>query len=324
MRAPGCHAIACLSLLLACGEAAALCIGLKFVGVPSVATFAGDGGGYNVYDPRTHLQSVSFQVQAEATGATCEYFVALSAGQSGDFARRRLTQGASALGYNAYTNAGKTIFKAPPTAAQGEVIAGKFPVVIALTQTNHHSFFWTVDRQQIVPARRTHYSDANLSLDLYAGTLLGAPKLVASAPITFRALVESSVDLSLVKPGAPFDISDTTQRIDFGVLASGAQRAVDLVVRSNAGYAVSLQSLNRQAMVHAEAPAVRDTVAYQLVLSGGGVDLSSGAPVQVLSGTGTTPVAGIAFPIEFTVGEVSGREAAGTYSDIISVTVTAN
>jgi hypothetical protein len=77
-------------------------------------------------------------------------------------------------------------------------------------------------------------------------------------------------------------------------------------------------------MVHERSPAVADTVSYEVVLNGGAVDLSSGGPVQVLSGTGTTPATGRAFPIEFTVGNLSGTEAAGTYSDVINVTVTAN
>ncbi len=318
------YAMICACLLLPSCEVMALCVGPKFVGVPSIVTFVSTSGGYNVYDPGRFLQTVNFQVQAEATGVTCEYFVALSTGQSGDFNRRKLSQGANVLNYNAYTDAGNTIFKAPPTATQGEVISGSFPVAIALTQTNNHSFFWTIVPQQIVPAQQAYYADANLTLSLYTGTLLTSPQLVASAAITFRALVESNVDLSLVRSGAPFNINDTTQLIDFGELSSGEQRGFDLVVRSNNGYAVSMQSFNRQVMVHAEAPRVRDTVPYQVVLSGGGVDLSTGAPVQVISGTGTTPATGISFPIEFTVGNLSGTEAAGTYTDIVSVTVTAN
>jgi hypothetical protein len=108
------------------------------------------------------------------------------------------------------------------------------------------------------------------------------------------------------------------------VLSSGEQRGFDLIVRSNNGYVVTMQSENRQVMVHDGAPAVTDTVPYEVVLNGGAVDLSSGGPVQVLSGTGTTPATGISFPIDFTVGNLSGPEAAGTYSDVINVTVTAN
>ncbi len=317
-------AITCACLLAASSEAAALCLNLKFVGVPSIVTFAGASGGYNVYDPARYLQTVTFQVQAEATGVTCQYFVALSKGQSGDFNRRTLIQSAKVLTYNVFTDAGKTVLKAPPSAAQNEVIAGSFPVAVALTQTNHHKFFWTINPQQIVPVQGMHYVDANLSLDLYSGTLLTSPTRVASAAVTFRTLVDSSVDLSLVRSGAPFNINDTAQLIDFGVLSSGEQRGFDLIVRSNNGYVVTMQSLNRQVMVHERAPAVADTVSYQVVLNGGALDLSTGAPVQVLSGTGTTPATGTSFPIEVTVGNLSGSEAAGTYSDVIDVTVTAN
>jgi len=317
-------AITCACLLAASSEAAALCINLKFVGVPSIVTFAGASGGYNVYDPARYLQTINFQVQAEATGVTCQYFVALSTGQSGDFNRRKLIQGGNVLNYNAYTDAGKTVLKAPPSAAQNEVISGSFPVVVALTQINNHRFFWTIDPQQIVPVQGMHYVDANLSLGLFSGTLLTSPTRVASAAVTFRTLVDSSIDLSLVRSGAPFNINDTAQLIDFGLLSSGEQRGFDLIVRSNNGYAVTMQSENRQVMVHERTPAVADTVAYEVVLNGGAVDLSTGAPIQVLSGTGTTPATGISFPMEFTVGNLSGTEAAGTYSDVINVTVTAN
>ena len=317
-------AITCACVLATSSEAAALCVNLKFVGVPSIVTFAGASGAYNVHDPARHLQTVNFQVQAEATGLTCQYFVALSTGQSGAFNRRKLIQSKNVLTYNVFTDAGKTILKAPPSAAQNEVIPGSFPVVVALTQTNSHSFFWTIDPQQIVPVQGMHYVDANLSLDLYSGTLLTSPTRVASAAVTFRTLVDSSIDLSLVRSGAPFNINDTAQLIDFGVLSSGEQRGFDLIVRSNNGYAVTMQSENRQVMVHERAPAVSTTVAYEVTLNGGDVDLTSSGPVQVLSSTGTTPATGVAFPIEFTVGNLSGAEAAGTYSDVIEVTVTAN
>ena len=317
-------AITCACVLAASSEAAALCLNLKFVGVPSIVTFAGASGGYNVYDAARYLQTVTFQVQAEATGVTCQYFVALSTGQSGDFNHRKLIQSKNVLTYNAFTDAGKTVLKAPPSAAQNEVISGSFPVAIALTQTKSHSFFGAIDPQQIVPVQGLPYVDTNLSLDLFSGTLLTSPTRVASAPITFRTLVASSIDLSLVRSGAPFNINDTAQLIDFGVLSSGEQRSFDLIVRSNNGFAVTMQSENRQVMVHEKAPAVTTTVAYEVTLNGGDVDLSSSGPVQVLSSAGTTPATGIAFPIELTIGTLSGAEAAGTYTDVINVTVTAN
>ena len=311
------------SLLLPSCDASALCIGLGFSGVPSVVTFASGSGGYNVYDAGRHLLATSFQVQARAVGTTCEYFIALSTGQSGNFNQRKLSQAGNVLNYNVYTNATNTILKAPPTAAQSELISGSFSVAPSQIQTNSHSFYWTIDPQQIVPAQQAYYTDANLTLGLYQ-MLFNRPQLVASAAVTFRALVESSIDLSLVNAGGPFNVNGTTHLIDFGQLSSGEQRGFDLVIRTNNGYAVSMQSLNRQVMAHAQAPAIKDTVPYHVVLGGGGIDLSTGAPFQVISGAGTTPAAGVSFPIEVTVGVLSGTEAAGTYTDVITVTVTAN
>lgn len=306
-------------------EAQALCVNLAFGDVPSLVTFEGGSGGYAVYDPQEYLQTVSIQVRGEATGATCEYFVTLSAGQSGNFSQRKLSVMTNTLNYNAYTGSGKNnIFKALPAATQSEVIAGNFPVAVALTQTNTHEFFWTINPQQVVSASGTPYADGNLTLSLYSGLLFLNPTLEATKTITFQTRVDSSVDVSLVESGRPFDIGETTQLVDFGTLESGEQRGFDVVVRSNNGYAVTMQSQNRQLLVHQQAPMIAGSVAYSVIFNGGGVDLSTGAPVQIITGTGTTPVTGTAFPIEFTVGTLSGNEPAGTYSDVINVEATAN
>jgi hypothetical protein len=312
------------SLCLLPRAAEALCVGLAFGNVPSLVTFEGGIEGYAVYDPQEYLQTVSFQVTGEATGVTCEYFVTLSAGQSGNFNQRKMSEMINTLNYNAYTNAGKgNIFKSLPTATQSETITGSFPVAIALAQTNTHQFYWTIKPQQVVPALGIPYADNTLTLGLYSGLPLSSPTLVTSKTITFETHVASSVDVSLVASGAPFDIGETTQLVDFGTLESGEQRGFDVVVRSNNGYVVTMQSQNHQLLVHSRGAAV-GTVAYSVVFNGGGVDLSTGAPEQIVSSTGTTPATGTAFPIEFVVGTLSDQETAGTYSDVIDVEVTAN
>ncbi len=306
-------------------QAWALCVGLAFGETPSLATFEGGNGGYAVYDPQEYLQTVSFQVRGEATGATCEYFVTLSAGQSGNFNQRKLSEMTNVLNYNAYVNSGKSVvLKALPNATQSEVVAGAFPVVVGLTQTQAHEFFWTIHPQQVAPASGMPYADSNLTLNLYSGMVLLGPSLVATKTISFRTRVDSSVDISLVESGRPFDIGETTQRVDFGTLESGEERSFDVVVRSNNGYTVTMQSQNHQFLAHSEAPRVTNTIAYNVTFNGGGIDLSTGATVPVIASTGTTPATGTAFPIEFTIGNLSGVEAAGTYSDVINVEVTAN
>jgi hypothetical protein len=306
-------------------HAAPTCVSLSFGTVPSVLTFEGGEGGYDVYDPQEYLQTVSFQVHEDANGAVCEYFVTLSAGQSGNFNQRKMSEMMNLLNYNAYINSGKSnIFKALPTATQSEVINGSFPIALTLAQTNTHEFFWAINPQQVVQASGMPYADNTLTLSLYSGLLFLSPTLVATKTISFQTHVNSSVDVSLVESGKPFDINEVTQLIDFGNLESGEQRGFDVVVRSNNGYSVTMQSQNNQLLVHQRAPVIPDTVSYSVIFNGGGVDLSTGAPVQVITGTGTTPATGISFPIEFTIGTISGSETAGTYSDVINVEVTAN
>lgn len=150
------------------------------------------------------------------------------------------------------------------------------------------------------------------------------PTLVTTKTISFQARVESSVDLSLVESGRPFDIGVTTQLVEFGTLESGAQRSIDIVVRSNNGYSVTMQSENRQVMVHSRGAAITSTVSYNVTFNGGGIDLSSGGAVQIIASSATTPATGRVFPVEFTIGTLSGDEIAGKYSDIIFVEVTAN
>jgi len=303
----------------------ALCINLAFGDVPSLVMFEGGSSGYAVYDPQEYLQTVNFQVRGEATGVTCEYFVTLSVGQSGNFNQRTMSGISNILNYNAYVDSGKSnIFKSLPGATQSEIITGSFPIALALTQTNNHEFFWTINPQQIVSAIGVPYVDGNLTLNLYSGLFFLSPTLVATKTITFQAFVDSSVDVSLVESGKPFDIGETTQLVNFGNLESGEQRGFDVVVRSNNSYSVTMQSQNHQLLVHSREPTVSGTVPYSITFNGGGVDLSTGAPVQIIAGTDTTPATGTAFPIEFTVGTLSGAEPAGTYSDVINVEVTAN
>ena len=109
-------AFGCFVALLS-HEALAVCLGLDLANVPSFVTLQSSGGEYEVYDPTEYLQTVDIQVTGEATGAICDYFLALSVGQSGNFGQRKLAQNNQTLNYNAYVNTGKTrILKEPPSA----------------------------------------------------------------------------------------------------------------------------------------------------------------------------------------------------------------
>lgn len=310
-----------LPLLLAPHKAFAVCVGLSLSGLPATSTFQGAAGEYRVFDPAEYMQTVNFTVGGGAAVGTCDYFVALSTGGSGNANQRRMTRGADTLDYNVYTTAAKTnILKDAASAGAGQVISGSFPT--GLGQSRGHSLYWTINPLQVVSADAARFQDVNLTLTLYSGLLLGIYLPADTATITFRAKAESSVDLSLVDSGGAFNAGDTAQTVDFGTLSSGEQMSFDTVIRSNDGYLVTLQSQNNQTLKHLTHAA---TVPYTLTFGGGAVDLSSGAAVQATANPGaTTPAAGDRFETKFTIGTLTGSEMAGNYQDVITVTVSAN
>lgn len=316
--------IACIIIFYP-STAHALCLGMGLQGVPATATFQGATTEYQVYDPAQYLQTVNFQVGGGASIATCNYFVTLSPGNSGNPSQRKLVLGGSSLNYNVYTDLSlSNILKDLSTASASNVITGSFPVALGTGQTNNQSLYWTITPSQVVAANATRYQDTSLTLSLYTGLLLGVYVLADSKTITFRAQAESSVDLSLVSTGGAFSTSSTTQTVNFGTLSNGETMSYDTIIRSNDGYLVTMKSQNSEVMKQAS-PSVTTTVPYTMTFGGSLVNLSSGATTTVISHSGTTtPATGDRYATKFTIGTLTGGETAGTYQDVITVTVSAD
>lgn len=314
-------------ILLLCAYAApaqALCLGLRLQSVPGTATFSGGAGEYDSYDMTEYMQTVNFQVTVPITAVSCDYFVTLGPGSSGNPSQRKLQRGVDTLNYNAYTTAAKTaILKDLATATASQVITGSFPALLSLGQTRNHSFYWTIAPGQAVRAGATRFQDTTLELKVYAGVLLGLYAQVDSKTITFRAKAESNVNLSLVNSGGGFNIGDASQIVDFGDLTSGEAISFDTVVRSNDGYTLTVQSQKQQKLVHQNAPAIATTIPYTFRMNGAAVDLSSGSAVTAATSSVVTSAAGTAIPTQVTIGTLTGAEAPGNYQDIVNITVSA-
>lgn len=303
-------------------SAAALCLGVSISSVPSVLSFQGSGTGYNVYDTGEYIKTVNFSITGNASILPCNYFVVLSTGGSGNAIQRTMS-GSTTLNYNVYVDPNKSnILRDYATATSSTIITGTFPTSLQ-PQTNNHSFYWTVNKQQVVKAG--NYSDNSLIFTVYTGTLGALPAQADTKNISFQAPVESSVDLSLVSSGGSFNIADTSETLTFNPLTTSAQQAFSLIVRSNDGYKITMQSNNNQTLRHSLYPTVSDVIDYSLTFNGGSVNLSSGSAVQVTASSGTvTSAAGTSFPASVTIGSVPTSKTAGTYNDYISVNVSSN
>lgn len=318
-----------LAVFLCPAQAFALCVGTTISTVPAAATFSSPSGEYGVFDPAQHMQSLTFQISSLATLGGCRYYVTLDAGHSGNAAQRRMVRGADTLNYNAFTNgAGSDILAVGGNFGGAGVISGTFPFLLGVNQTNTHTLYWTITPQQIRSADAARFVDtvnlrvwAELVLGIYTNTnLLGDTRA-----ISFRARAESDVNLSLVDSGAPLNLADTAQTVEFGELSSGQVRSYDTMVRSNDGYRITMESQNGQVLRHQSYPSVVGTVPYGVTFNGAAVDLSGGGPVAAASAAGSvTPLTGARFPTQFTIGTLDGAEPPGNYQDIITVTVSAH
>ena len=310
-------------LWLIAAPAEAACVGMAIKNLVLTQSYTGGSGAYNPFTATTYNQTVSFDVQGGAQVAVCNYFLTLGTGASGNNSQRTLALGAKTLNYNAYIDSSNSnVLKDLTTANASQVISGSFAVGTS-GATNHHSFSWTITPQQIRNATTSFYSDS-AALILYTGILNVLWVQADTQTITFQSKVDSAVDLALVNTGGAFNITSTLQTVDFGTLASSASKGFDMVIRSDDGYKVTLQSANKQKMVIQNA-SYTDKVAYTMTIGGTAVDLTSGAAVSPVAVSGaTTAQGGVVLPVVVTLGTLTGKETAGTYQDSVTVTVSAN
>lgn len=312
-----------LLMLLVAGRADAVCLLLGFSGLTTTQTFSSGALEYKPFENTTHAQTVSFKINGLVNVGTCQFFVAMRAGGSGNANARKMTLGAGSLNYQVYTDNSMAAPVLPVTSySAANVLSGNFPQAVGVTQSANMSFTWTIPTEQVAKASSTRYSDT-VAFDLYDGIpAIGLYLLKDTLNVTFQSKVESMVDLSLVGTGAGFNVNDTSEAVNFGTAATGTSRAFDVNIRSNDGYSVTMQSSNQQKLVKGGTPAAN--IPYSITVGGTSRNLSGGGAVAVSSGQGvTTALTGSSIPVNITLGTVATSQTAGTYQDAISVNVSA-
>ncbi|MFQ3619716.1 MAG: spore coat protein U domain-containing protein [Spirochaetales bacterium] len=261
--------------------------------------------------------SATFNVRHR--GVAAQYFVTLSAGGSGSFETRRATgPGGVTLIYQIYDSATtRNILKdvsANPT--YQEVISGSFPQNNSWT-SQENSFVVVVPPGQFPPAGT--YTDT-ITLTLYQGTLNSYTQR-AQRNVQIRITMPSVMELCLVPPGVPFSTGTTTSLLDFGILEEGKNRAIDVVVRSNQVYSLSVLSQYGNALRIVD-PTDTSTVPLQVKLNGASLLLPAGQVYGVATSAAPTPYSGVRYAFEFRV-DTLDFPTAGEYSCVITFTLQA-
>ncbi len=135
--------------------------------------------------------------------------------------------------------------------------------------------------------------------------------------------VPKTVNISLVDSGSPIDLNSTFKNLDFGNLENNESKSFDLMVASNAGFRISLSSLNNGKLKNNTN--TNYSINYSLKLNGNTINLSNSAssPVLVATGSGVTGNNGVRLPFNVKIGSVD-EEQWGDYQDYITITAATN
>jgi spore coat protein U-like protein len=137
--------------------------------------------------------------------------------------------------------------------------------------------------------------------------------------VVFSVRIDPVAEMSLGEPGATFDATAKGHRLDFGSLAKGKAKGLDLRVRSNAGYHVTMASENVGVMKNSD-PSNPATIPYSLQIGGAAVSVGRAEQTVLSRRNRLTDRNGDLHALLVTIGQV-GNAPSGTYQDNLTVTV---
>lgn len=244
-------------------------------------------------------------------GSNCTFGIGIDSGLWGG-TRRMLGLSGNWLSYDLYKDAALT-------QRVGDSGTGNVSNLITGTVSNGRNsqtatmgFYASVPSGQLVGS--SYYFD-QVTVTLYQ--LNSAGNVVAimdTAIVQVRATVRTSVSATVNVGGLRTSLGASAANVDFGELTTGASRSFDLEVSGNTGYSVTIQSQNGGQLVNSGA---NTRIPYTMTVDGRGVP-SSGTTLNYYSYSSLDRHTFIIL-----VGDVT-KVIAGTYTDYLLMTVTAN
>lgn len=267
----------------------------------------------------TSLNSNSFpalDVQVNKGSGNCSsFFVVIDNGGASSYTNRVIQSNFSSYPIQFFKDSARNqILKSEFEASPSEVISGAFGGGTSTFNAVYYAYINTNASQYISSG---NYSK-NFILKLYEGDL-GNRILRDSKVVQFTYSQYKTVDISLVSTGSAFNLTNTSQSIDFGKLTEGSSRGFDIVLLYNAGYTVSMSSTNAGKLKHLTA---RKFVPYSFSLDGAPVTLTSVSSV-VKNASGVSPPNGTRLPVNIKIGTIVDS-IPGTYTDTITINVAAS
>lgn len=285
---------------------------LRFEGVGD-AEFEGAGGrGYDPFSAANGMTAVDLTVR-NVNNNGCNFFITASTGQAGSY-DRIASAGGGKLRYNVYTgpSAGaellRDIYDSTASSSLSQFIGGKERITLR--------YYIDVPSLQLV--EQGDYRDT-LEFGLYAGFPGVAHDQKDSNNVTIEVPVIPVIDVELAAGGLRLPLDGASVVLDFGNLRTRDSREFNLFVRGNAPYRLEIFSENAGVLRLEDYATEHNTIPYELSIDGSRRSL--GGPILLSYGTlgsGARQHRG-----RITIGDFD-TVLRGTYSDVLTVTITAN
>lgn len=262
------------------------------------------GAGYAVFSAEEEVQTIRFRVRS--TEAT-PFFVTFGGASDGNGKRKATSHNESLEFTICESLSRRTALKDLGIAGGNEVIRGTFSE--RETEKELTCALIVSPGQVRGPGR---YAES-LRVNLYKGTP-GKHVLSDSKSILVSIPVAPVTELSV---GSALETRATGHKLDLGRLSKGKGATVDVSVRSNSGYAISVESENGGCLKNLD-PSDNRTLPYQLHIGNQRLDLRAAG--GKLKRSRSANASGEIHALRFTIDDLSGVTA-GTYRDNVIISV---
>jgi spore coat protein U-like protein len=300
--------------------AAAACTGLAFNPMPTAVNWRGSlGTGYSVFDNADRLQAVPLTIVS--TGGTCTYFITATLLGPDNYVDRKLYGGIDALRFNLYVDSTRgIILRDIPVAGPSDVLVGTF--ASSGRGVDYRTYYFDIPPLQVV---RPGSYENTVVIKLFQGNLV-QNQLVQTVLVRHRATVFAATEVSLVPVGQPFNKANREGTVDLGNVNDSPEAlieaALNMRIRTNTGYSVTLQSQNGGAL-RLGGTIRQGALAYTLLINGESASLAGGAVAALPPAHTVTTADGINLPISIALLPRNTQQPApaGVYSDVITILV---
>jgi len=272
----------------------------------SSANFAGGSGrGYDVFDPTTYFQPLTFRVRA--LEGICPFYVTVGPTNAASGVGQLLGTSGK-LTFAVYRDANDAqVLRAGASATAAEVLTGS----LKEKESASYQVTYAIPAQQIVAGG---VFTGDVEITVYEGKV-GAGVLRARQIVPLSVMVAAVTELSFAQ--GLFDPNFGIYLLNFNTMHRGDIKGVTLRTRSNGGYRIYLRSVNGGAMRQLVPEA--SAVPYTLSVDGKAIPITD-SDVQVVSFPGATSPSGNAHRVDVQIGDTAGA-AAGDYYDLISISI---